>query len=1354
MITVRLPDGRSVNVNTDDQDAARRTAQKYLNENPLVERGAELAEEDISAVGDVARGLGASVVSAAEGIATLPMELAGSDEENIQTVRDFFNKYKPETQTELGKAVRFIGQFAIPGGAAMKLAKGLGTSGKIGAAIATDIAVTTPDVETLGDFFDAGPTKRIDTSDLAGAELAAANLSNRLRVGAEGAAVVLGVPAIAKLGAKAVGAGADALAGTDFIKAAAQAIKDPNTPFSNVGVRPDLEDPTFLQRNFERLGKVGRKYFSQQGELPDRFTAMYDAIRVSHIAAKNSKARQAVEKMENALSFANKNEGIFNGQNKSEILDTLNNYLFAETTGMKAGVSRDTIRNNAERQLKEVDDIIAKNAPKSLFGGKKNLSLFDGAKELRDHIDSLSGSVRSILDDSLLPEESKQALIDTIGNNETFYGMRLYRALDDVNYKPTVEQEALAVDELVKSSAGLDEASKLNSNQAKELLNSMMQSDFNNAAMKPKDVVDPPTLNGVSQGMLKNRRLDTLPAVRDFLGEYTGAKDVVARFKPERIRARDVAEQEAGLRTKMIETVDVMSKHIAKADYYKNLINYNNKLGDRKFIFDSLPPNARVGEYSKIGSESSNPLSEISEGQISRFGPLAGKYIKNEYKAALEGGADIFDLAKGGIPLYSTFLGLKGLSQIAKTVYSPITQIRNATTASIFALANGNVGNSKSLANSVSTVFSNLNQRLTGPGKSNATLAERQEYYNDLIDLGVVNTNAKIGEFESLMSDAAEGTGIGSGLGKAMFKKTQGLQNSFAAKLYQASDDVWKTYSYEMELGRLENVFGKNPNASIAVSDPRNFTEFGPVIRASELTQEQLTLAMKREAAEIVKDTVPNYSRVPEYIKRLRQMPFGNFVAFPAEMIRTSGNILGRSIKELASESVEIREIGMRRLMGLTSVNVAIPTSLVKAGTILTGADQEQIDAYKRSMAADWDRNSTLIPVATDKDGKVTDFYNFSYTNPYDYIARPAAAVFNAVNNGIAKEEDLTTIAFKASLGEGGAAREFFSPFMSEAIVTEKALDLLRNNTTFNRPIYNESDTLGTKFGKGFAHLADGIMPGVSPVDITTGSDSFLPFSLDVRMRDFPRAVASAALGDERLGVSKQGYRLDAAQEFTEALTGVKSIKPRVDRVLYYRALEAGRNVRDAAGIFNQVAKQRGSVDAEATTQAFITSNEQRFKSLRDLNMAIEDAKTLGLSTKDIVVSLKKAKTPNLGMVMAGKFNAFFPSSETIAEALRGNENKLSNPLDFESIGQQFGEFQGKDFRPEAAAEAQAAQQSAAQPPEQAQPAAPMPPAQAGTPPGPPQAGAPVPPAPPQSLFDRGVDALKQVELNKLLGID
>ena len=1350
IVTVPDGSGRTVNVQTDDPEYAATRAAEWGSDNPFVERAAELGEEDVSALGDVGRGIGAGLVNAAEGIATLPADFGITDDASRKDIEDFFDKYRPEVHTELGEAVKFITQFAAPGGAAAKVLGGASKLTKIAGFAAADIAATTPDVETLGDFFEAGPTQRIDTNDLFGAELSAARLANRLRVGTEGAAIVLGVPQIAKLGLMGIGGTAAALGKTDLVKAAAQAIKNPNTPFHNVGVKPDLGDPSFIGGNIKRLSK---KYLTFQGNMPDRFTAQYEALRVHQIAAQNNIARQAIEKIDNTMSFVNKNEGLFNNQDKSQILNTLNDFMFAEAKAVgPEAAGRKTVQLNAENKLKEIDQIIASNTPKSLFKNKKELSLFDGATELRDQIKGMSSSVQDMLRDPILDPEMQKQLIETIGDNKTFYGMRLYRAIKDTNYKPTMEQQNRAVKELVDSSQGLSDEFKLDEASAKSILNKMLQSDFSNAKMAPKDITEVPTLTGVSQGMLKGRRLDSLPAVRDFLGEYTGAKDVMMRTRPELIRTRDIAEQEIGLRTKMVETVDVMSKQIAKNKYYNNLVDYNKKLGDLgegKFLFDEIPPNAELGGYSRIGAEASNPFSEISESAKRRFGPLAGKYVLNEHKAAFESVGPTFDLSQGMIPLYSTFLGLKGVSQIAKTVYSPVTQVRNATTAGFFALANGNVGNASSLGNAFSTVFSNLNQRLTGPGKGNSTLAARKEYYNELIDLGVVNTNAKVGEFESLLNDAVESTGYMPSIFRKGFKKAQGMQNNFAAKLYQASDDVWKTYSFEMELGRLQKAYAKNPNTAINVSDPRNFTDFGPVIRTSELSEDQLNLALKREAAEIVKDTVPNYARVPEAIKQLRQLPFGNFVAFPAEMIRTGGNIIGRAVKEIASESPEIRAIGMKRLVGMMSVNYAIPKTLMVAGTTLTGANEEQVQAFKRSMAADWDRNSTLIPIATDKDGNITDLYNFSYTNPYDYLKRPASAVYNAVENGITKEEELGRIAFNAGYDSLG---EFFSPFMSESIVTEKTFDIARNKTSFGRNVWGENDSLGLKYAKGFAHFADGLAPGFVPADIVADVGS--PINLNLRLRDLPRAVASVSGLDSRLSVNKQGYRVDPAQEFTEALTGAKSIKPRVDRVLYYRAIEAAKNVRDSAGIFNQVAKSRGSVDAEGLTQAYISSNEQRFKALRDLNMAIEDARTLGLSTKEIIKPLRDAKTPNLGMLMQGRFNAFFPSKETIRIALQGNEDKLTNAIDFEAIQKARSQFQASSFRPQAQADALAAQQPAAQPPAQAQPAAPMPPAQAGTPPGPPQAGAPVPPAPPQSLFDRGREALKQVELNKLMGID
>ena len=38
----------------------------------------------------------------------------------------------------------------------------------------------------------------------------------------------------------------------------------------------------------------------------------------------------------------------------------------------------------------------------------------------------------------------------------------------------------------------------------------------------------------------------------------------------------------------------------------------------------------------------------------------------------------------------------------------------------------------------------------------------------------------------------------------------------------------------------------------------------------------------KREAADIVKNNIPNYDYVSDFVKSLRKLPIGNFVSFPS----------------------------------------------------------------------------------------------------------------------------------------------------------------------------------------------------------------------------------------------------------------------------------------------------------------------------------------------------------------------------------------------------------------------------------------------------------------------------------------
>ena len=1320
MIPVRLPDGRTVNINTDDPEQAKIGAAKYYNKTRQVQ-ATDLDESEVSSTGDIFRGIGAGAVSAVEGLSSLPAELIDyvSDGETSQAkkVRDFYGKIKPETHTGFGEAAKFITQFALPGTVASKIAKAkkLGNLAQVGAFAGTDFAVATQDVETLGDFFDMGPTSRTETTDLEGSERAAAELGNRLKVAGESAALLLTLPKAFGLAARGIGKGLEVAGETGLGKGAAQKIlktlgEDAESPVGSAmtKVGEDTSGP---------IKKLATKYFTFQGDMPDNMSAQIKAQKIHEMSSINNELSRNMNGIDSSLNALSK-AGVLNGVDDRVALNAINDYLFNPD---------DVMRLRGEKALKDLDEKVLSFSKSKRFL-KPKTSLFESSKFAREQIDGLSKRLSS---DGVLDQATQQGLITLVNENMEFYGTRMYRALKDPSYIPTPEQSKAAINELVQMSK--NSAKPLDERGAYNILNEMMlKKDFSSGGMKPNMQFEEETLQGMTKGILKGRKLDTLPALRDFLGEYTGAENIFGRTASKdgtyKIRTQTFGEQKEGLMTKVKETTEGVAKMITKNNMFKDIDNYNKKLGEvnpgSQFIVDELPLGAPPGSYVPLGNF--DAAGKITDASMARYGPVAGKYIKKEYAGAFDNAADLGGMQSDSFAsnLWSTFLGIKGFSQMAKTVYSPTTQIRNATTAAFFTMMSGNVGNSKALLDSMQTVFSEIGDKyISVRGARGSSRAELKKAYDEYTQLGVVNTNVRQGEFESIIKDALENK-IGSKFlsGKPM-KLAEKAQNNFATKVYQGSDDVWKIYNFEMELGKLNKVIEKNPNAVIPVTDYRNVIDFGPSVRAADLDEAQLKVFLKREAASITKDLIPNYVRVPEFIKTLRKLPVGNFIAFPAEIIRTSGNVMGRAIKEVASESPEMREIGMRRLAGMATVNYAAGRAISTIGHTLTGSTEEQTEAFKRSYAASWDKNSQLIPIATDKDGNVTEFYNYSYTNPYDYLTRPFRGVFNAVNNGITSEQELGQIALDAATESG---REFFGPFVSETMVGEKVVDLMRNSTSTGRPVWNEGEPLGDKMMKGFGHLAEGVVPTVSPYDFGRG-----------RVKDLPRSLLSATgIKDESFGLSTQGVKLDAAGELADALSGLKTVRPVIENSLRFRAYEAGSQIGAAASIFNKVATQRGKVEAEEITKAYLTSNRQRFKALRDLNMAIEDARTLGMSEGDIAKVLKKAKTVDYKRVMAGVFSPKLPSKQITKEAYRSDENKISNPFDFEAIREVNRGFINKPLRPEAFEERQ---QQMAQPPSI------MPPPMPGAVP-------PPSPPPPQSLFNRGIEALRDIELDKLMG--
>ena len=129
--------------------------------------------------------------------------------------------------------------------------------------------------------------------------------------------------------------------------------------------------------------------------------------------------------------------------------------------------------------------------------------------------------------------------------------------------------------------------------------------------------------------------------------------------------------------------------------------------------------------------------------------------------------------------------------------------------------------------------------------------------------------------------------------------------------MYTAEDDFWKIGTFAAEKIRLGRAYEK---AGVARGTlVRNFA--GDMVEYNENF-------IKHEAANIVRNNVPNYDYVSETIKGIRKLPIGNFMAFPAEIMRTSANIVKRALDEIGTTMMingkqvrPLASVGMQRLI-------------------------------------------------------------------------------------------------------------------------------------------------------------------------------------------------------------------------------------------------------------------------------------------------------------------------------------------------------------------------------------------------------------------------------------------------------
>ena len=646
-------------------------------------------------------------------------------------------------------------------------------------------------------------------------------------------------------------------------------------------------------------------------------------------------------------------------------------------------------------------------------------------------------------------------------------------------------------------------------------------------------------------------------------------------------------------------------------------------LEDPDNIGKAVPPELR-GFFRETEIEAVSELGRnvkkinIEEARVEEAGitnPLHGLYAEKGTADAIEEAAMIAR-EKGTLKqVYDNFiLYPKATSQMAKTILSPITHARNFISAGAFATANGLIpGLTVSLDDSSTAfkeAFGMLQTNLPGTRQAN-------DRYRDLLRLGVVNSNVRLGDLQRLLKDVNFGeTVTGTQQLRNMLRSTSKLKK-WTEDMYTAEDDFWKISSFAMERGRLKKAYQK----------------YG-----MDFTDDLLD----NEAASIVRNNIPNYDMVSSFVKSLRQLPFGNFVSFPAEIYRTSFNIMGQIMKEFKFQHAlpdgrivhPFRDIAMKRAMGFGTTVVGVPAATVAGFQALYDVTEDEMQALRR-FVPDWSKNSTLVPIRGD-DGKLK-YIDFSHANAYDAMIRPWTTMFNGIQKGIA-EDDLKGQLFRSMIE---ATKETASPFVSESIWTSALADISpilgRNGrTSSGRRLWTEETPMGDKFMESIRHLGATVIPGSLP------AFNRLRLAVTEEVDEYGRTFEFL---DEALGVA-----------------GMRAVKVDPVNAMKFKIADFRTGLNNSRREFTGPLLKGGPITAEQVIDQYQVANQAMFRVQKKMFDDYYAARTLGASENALNNTFQdRVSDLQVRHIKAGRFKPFVPS-ENIQKAFADNAKAIGQP--------------------------------------------------------------------------------------------
>jgi hypothetical protein len=1200
-------------------------------------------------------GIASGLIKVPEGVFSLGAELIdlGFDTNTAADVESFFDKLNPfeelAEQKGIGKLTEALTSIGVPGSYGFKVGSRLATKyftnraknnlvssgnkklvkgaeqayklnqtertqrfvvGAMGGSAGEFFVADVENIGTFGDLFDKGPTQ-LDTFETEGREDAARKLLNRLKFGSES---LLFTPIVGAAGKSA--------------KALAQKGKE----------------LAYSDNAFERYLNKFAEAFTPEGPL--------------------TKALFGSQKVMEGFRSADMNRA-------TELVKTLDKSIQRAFPEMQKVLDRSLSKQEKDEFYSQINKLVLDGDLTKTLPSKNKVDIFTKSLKEKGLSQETIGDLLNTVD------EARQTVGDLIKTTNKYNSPELkkilqqrikssventYKIFEDSpvlgifgRYKPTEEVKEGATVFFAKQLAS--SAGKRNSEpfyqEARNIVDRILE-DGIKAKKSAKGLPDPSYIKRTLEGFNKDEKF-----VKKIIDETNGpAKEIrklLGEMKDPRYSVYNAITELSGMARhsammkQMIDQNDLAQAQGNIGSFWKSKKEARLATNDTVEIIEIGKP-SKGKEGDKLAGLSTFKSGDIANPLIGKFTtrPIAealekaNSLTEGYFTAAVRGREGATSAEKGASFLYRNLLLFpKATSQLAKTVFSIPTHLRNIISAGAFAAANGilfqGFRNPKMLGDAFRKGW-----QISGVGNLKNTRfkdADFEAAYRELLELGVVNSQVQIGDLRALMKDVQFGDKISDldSVLNPMLSKLKKVPEYLQGK-YVAEDDFWKITNYFVELERRRNAYVKDAarrNVKLNADSPEFIKQ------------------LKEEAADIVRNTVPNYAYVGDVVRTARLLPVGNFMSFPSEMIRSTVNIGQQAIKEMkhipgpneiirgtdigpvvfiegkgfVKNNNPFYSIGATRAAGMAFTLNAVPAMAVEGAKALYDVTEDEIQAL-RQFVPEWSKNSTLIPIR-DEDTGTLKYIDFSHSNAYDLIGRPFRVLANEV---MSATKDGDTILKGFVTGADEAITEIAAPFIDESIWTEAAADVnlfpllpgRGGRTRDGRLLYTDQTPLGDRVSIKFRHLMEALAPSY---------------------KQYIR-IAQAATETP----TKTGKIL----ELNDQIAGFIGFRPiEVDplKSMGFKIAEYQRGIRNARREFTGGAfglLRGGPIEPNDVITRYYESNKARFEVQKEMFKNINAAEILGVSRNSLETQFsdRQLSSSNFNNLRTAKYDPYFPSDD------------------------------------------------------------------------------------------------------------